>query len=91
MKNSHLIFAAQFADASPADLIFFANAQESEILFCGVRWHTKNANVPVGFFLAFFYAGAHIISYMFFCLDAKEPKNQGCDAFAKNRLRCAKM
>jgi len=47
--------------------------------------------VPVGFFLAFFYAGAHIISYMFFCLDAKEPKNQGCDVLAKNRLRYAKM
>lgn len=90
-KFPHLIFAAQFPNARPADLIFFANARESEILFCGVRWHTKNANVPVGFFLAFFYAGAHIISYMFFCLDAKEPKNQGCDALAKNRLRYAKM
>ncbi|KMU63859.1 hypothetical protein EZBTHKR_0869 [Elizabethkingia anophelis] len=43
------------------------------------------------FFLAFFYAGAHDVNYLFFCLDAKEPKNQGYDAFAKNRLRYAKM
>ncbi|CDN74505.1 hypothetical protein E27107_110002 [Elizabethkingia anophelis] len=47
--------------------------------------------MPVGFFLAFFYAGAHDVNYLFFCLDAKEPKNQGYDDFAKNRLRYAKM
>ena len=44
-----------------------------------------------GFYFAFFYAGAHEFVYMFFCLDAKEPKNQGFDAFAKNGLRSAKM
>ncbi|CDN75195.1 hypothetical protein [Elizabethkingia anophelis] len=53
--------------------------------------YTKNANVPVGFLWAFFYAGAHDVNYMSFCLDAKEPKNQGYDALAKNRLRYAKM
>lgn len=74
MKNSHLIFAAQFPNARPADLIFFANARESEILFCGVRWHTKNANVPVGFFLAFFYAGAHTLIICSFALMQKNQK-----------------
>ncbi|MCT3906082.1 hypothetical protein HZQ01_11500 [Elizabethkingia anophelis] len=52
-KFPHLIFASQFPNARPADLIFFANARESEILFCGVRWHTRNANVPIGFFWHF--------------------------------------
>ncbi|MDV4007799.1 hypothetical protein CMT54_16955 [Elizabethkingia anophelis] len=63
--------------------------------------------MPVGFLWAFFYADAHDVNYLFFCLDAKEPKNQGYDAlltvyyfylvfviapqFAKNRLRYAKM
>ncbi|HAY3509698.1 hypothetical protein [Elizabethkingia anophelis] len=64
---------------------------KAKFYFRGVRWHTKNANVPVGFLWAFFYAGAHDVNYMFFCLDAKEPKNQGYDALAKNRLRYAKM
>ncbi|AQX84685.1 hypothetical protein I6H88_17250 [Elizabethkingia bruuniana] len=72
MKNSHLIFAAQIPDARPVDLIFFANARKAKFYF-------ENANVPVGFFLAFFYAGAHDVNYLFFCLDAKEPKNQGYD------------
>lgn len=44
-----------------------------------------------GFYSAFFYAGTHEFVYMFFCLDAKEPKNQGYDAFAKNGFRSAKM
>ncbi|MDV4012633.1 hypothetical protein CMT68_03290 [Elizabethkingia anophelis] len=65
--------------------------RKAKFYFRGVRWHTKNANVPDGFFLAFFYAGAHDVNYLFFCLDAKEPKNQGYDALAKNRLRYAKM
>jgi hypothetical protein len=47
--------------------------------------------VPDGFILTFFYAGAHDVNYLFFCLDAKEPKNQGCDALAKNELLCAKI
>jgi hypothetical protein len=68
-----------------------ANAQENEILFSWSSLAYKNANVPDGFFLTFFYAGAHDVNYLFFCLDAKEPKNQGCDALAKNELLCAKM
>lgn len=47
--------------------------------------------MPYQAFFRIFYAGAHEFVYMFFCLDAKEPKNQGCNAFAKNGLRSAKM
>jgi len=77
--------------ARPRHLIFFANAQENEILFSWSSLAYKNANVPDGFLLAFFYAGAHDINCMFFCLDAKEPKNQGFDGFTKNELHYAKI
>ncbi|QQM27030.1 hypothetical protein [Elizabethkingia sp. M8] len=86
-----LNFCCTISRRSSCRFNFFCQRSESEILFCGVRWHTKNANVPVGFLWAFFYAGAHDVNYLFFCLDAKEPKNQGFDALAKNRLRYAKM
>lgn len=33
MKNSHLIFASQFPNARPADLIFFANARKAKFYF----------------------------------------------------------
>lgn len=32
-KFTHLIFAAQFADARPADLIFLANARKAKFYF----------------------------------------------------------
>lgn len=56
-------------------------------MFRGVRWHTKNSYVPYQAFIPhFFYAGAHGFVYMFFCLDTKESKNQGCDALLTNCL-----
>ncbi|MCL1672325.1 hypothetical protein [Elizabethkingia ursingii] len=69
IKFPHLIFASQFPDARPGNLIFLANAQETEILFSWSSLAYKNANVPIGFFLAFFYAGTHDVNYLFFCLD----------------------
>ncbi|MDV4012626.1 hypothetical protein CMT68_03255 [Elizabethkingia anophelis] len=47
---------------------------KAKFYFRGVRWHTKNANVPVGFFLAFFYAGAHTLIICSFALMQKNQK-----------------
>ncbi|MCT3801863.1 hypothetical protein HZP90_09375 [Elizabethkingia anophelis] len=77
--------------AHPSHLIFLATAREIEILFSWSSLAYKKCQCAYRLFLAFFYVGAHGINYMFFCLDAKEPKNQGCDGFTKNELREAKM
>ena len=72
-----LNFAAQRHRTASALNFFCPRTRERKFLFRGVRWHTKNANVPYRLFSAFFYTGAHELVYLFFCLDAKEPKNQG--------------
>lgn len=86
-----LIFAAQIHRSSTPFNFFLPPLGKSKFYFPWSSLAYKNANVPGGFLLAFFYAGAHDINYMFFCLDAKEPKNQGCDGFTKNELHCAKI
>jgi len=68
------------ATAQALHLIFFAHAQKRKFLFLGVRWHTKNAYMPYQAFISHFSMLALTgFVYMFFCLDAKEPKNQGCE------------
>ena len=94
-KFTHWIFAAQIPDARPFDLIFFGQRSKgkfyfdsefficflvsSNLRFSGVRWHTKNAMCLSAFFCIFL-CWCSRVNYLFFCLDAKEPKNQGSDA-----------
>ncbi|OOH96372.1 hypothetical protein BMF97_08490 [Elizabethkingia meningoseptica] len=56
-----------------------ANALKENFIFVEFAGIQKMPMCLSAFF-AFFYAGAHNVNYMFFCLDAKEPKNQGSDA-----------
>ncbi|MGJ1385998.1 hypothetical protein ACR782_07335 [Sphingobacterium spiritivorum] len=89
-KKFTLIFAAQIHRSSkPFNFFGHRSGNRNFILWCSLAY--KKCQCACRLFLAFFYAGAHGINYMFFCLDAKEPKNQGCDGFTKNELREAKM
>ena len=61
---------------------FFKPQKEKEnfyfVAFAGIQ---KMRMCLTGLFPAFFYAVTHKLIYTFFCLDAKEPKNQGLDLF----------
>jgi hypothetical protein len=62
----------------------------ARLIFKGRSLVCKQCKVRhfAGFLFAFFQPGAtrSVVFYMFFCLDAKEPKNQGCDALLTNIL-----
>jgi len=57
-------------------LPFFAHASFKNMV---ATLACKKCNMPVGLCLHFSRLALAELVYLFFCLDAKEPKNQGCE------------